>query len=242
MDFEAQRKKRMEDLAIKRKRLEEMRKQRSEKNSTAETPTVTETISPSPQVESTPPPPPQASSNIDVDDLVNSLLSNDTEPSTVTSTTTTQDNTDLVTDASPPVALVLSRLEHTRQRSSEWTTCQNVCTFTISPVVPEVYEKGIQTESSTDPLEDENDPPRVPHSPEPYQRSPQRSRQRSRGDSAAEEGTETINKSASTDTIPVISYTPEEVNDIVVRPLYTIHSIFSSLLCCDEKRSRVLMC
>jgi hypothetical protein len=207
MDFEAQRKKRMEDLAIKRKRLEEMRKQRSEKNSVAEPTTLPE---PTPSVVATPPP---SREDTSVDDLVNSLLSSDVDPS-ISTTSTSQDESN---NDSPPPAPVLSRLEHTRQRSTEWTTCQNVCSFTILPVVPEVYEKGIQTEVSTDPMdkEDEEDTESTPNSQESstyHRSSPQKTHRRSRGDSIAEEETQTKPINSATPA----AYTPEEVNEIVV--------------------------
>ena len=207
MDFEAQRKKRMEDLAIKRKRLEEMRKQRSAKNSTAELTPSSETASP-PQTVSTPPTPP----SVDVDDLVNSLLSSDNEPST----TVTQEDTipHTSTEDTPPPTPTLSRLEHTKQRSAEWTTCQNVCSFTILPVVTEMYDKGSQTEASTDTVEDEKAPHIPPQSPE-YHRTPQRSRHRSRGDSTGEDDSQSPTKAVVTAPVP-FSYTPEDINDIVV--------------------------
>ena len=197
MDFEAQRKKRMEDLALKRKRLEEMRKQRSEKNVELESHDVAT------------PPPPAATLSPDissVDDLVNSLLSSDKAPPPIT----TQEELTI----SPP-APILSRLEQIRLRSAEWTTCQNVCSFTIQPVVPEVYEKGIQTEASTDPMEnnDDNESEICTQESSSYFRSPQRPRQRSRGDSAIEE--ESMSKPV-TSAAPLVAYSAEEVNSIVV--------------------------
>lgn len=204
MDFEAQRKKRMDDLAMKRKRLEEMRKQRSEKNNAAAdtAPAVSPTVvaaSPTPEDPS------------GVDDLVNSLLlGNTTEPPAAATLE--------AGNSPPPAAPVLSRLEHTRQRSAEWTTCQNSCSFTILPKVIEVYEKGTQTEeASTDPMEDGDDAAvPQPLQTSPYHRSPQapRTRQRSRGDSITEGASLSSVSGALT-----MTYTPEEVNDIVVRQL-----------------------
>lgn len=210
MDFEAQRKKRMEDLALKRKRLEEMRKQRAEKNATPE---VTAEVStpPPPPTEVTPPP-----DTTSVDDLVNSLLSSDNDPPPVT-TETTDSSTSNVAPVAPPPAL--SRLEQTRLRAAEWTTCQNVCSFTVLPVVPEVYEKGIQTEAATEARSEDSDTDgnttiQEAHS---YHRSPQRPRQRSRGDSAVEEDTP-VKPNTVTGSAPptAASLTPEDISNIVV--------------------------
>lgn len=207
MDFEAQRKKRMEDLAIKRKRLEEMRKQRAEKNATPEVPAEVPTPPP-PPTEVTPPP-----DTTSVDDLVNSLLSSDNDPPPVTTETTDSSTTDMTPVAPPPT---LSRLEQTRLRASEWTTCQNVCSFTVLPVVPEVYEKGIQTEASTEVRSEDSDTDGKTSVPEVhnYHRSPQRPRQRSRGDSTVDEDTP-VKPTTGTTPSAVASLTPEDISNIV---------------------------
>mmetsp|Transcript_13315 Transcript_13315/g.21810 ORF Transcript_13315/g.21810 Transcript_13315/m.21810 type:complete len:730 (+) Transcript_13315:72-2261(+) len=208
MDFEAQRKKRMEDLAIKRKRLEEMRKQRAEKSSA---PDVNTEVAPPPPptIEVTPPP-----DTTSVDDLVNSLLSSDNDPSPTTTETTTESSASNVTPVAPTP--VLSRLEQTRLRAAEWTTCQNVCSFTVLPVVPEVYEKGIQTEASTEDQSEDSDADGKTSVQEAhaYHRSPQRPRQRSRGDSTVEEDTP-VKPTTATPPPAAASLTTEDISTIV---------------------------
>ena len=205
MDFEAQRKKRMEDLAQKRKRLEEMRKQRAEKSRVTES---ASSIVTQDKVSTPPPPPPDDTS---VDDLVKSLLADGDPPST---TDNTKSEEKKVNDA-PETPPALSRLEIIRQRSTEWSTCQNVCTFTILPVVSEVYEKGTQTEGTSD--QEVNDVETSSESQETfaYHRSPQRPRQRSRGDSTIEEESPSKPKT-STSAAPAVTCSADEVNKIVV--------------------------
>ena len=204
MDFEAQRKKRMEDLANKRKRLEEMRRQRSEKMSTTG---ATEDIT----VEATksPPTPPVLSHEAEsVDELVNSLLSKNDEPPAVTSPQKEE--------APPePLTSVLSRLELIQERSKEWTTCQNVCFFSIEPHFPEVYEKSVQTDISQDIANDRTDDDdeeshSIPeHMSSPSQRTPQRTRRRSRADSCHSVEKKPLESK-------VKEFTQDEVQDILV--------------------------
>jgi hypothetical protein len=141
MDHEAQKKKRMEELEAKRKRLEEMRKMR-------QTRATEQAAEPAPAAE---PAVPSESSN--VEDLVNSLL---TEPVGVS-------NDDLVNDTTQtpgPAAVAeyttapLSRLEIARMRAAELTTVSDVIRIHIEPVTTETYSKECQTDEVYD---DDND-------------------------------------------------------------------------------------
>lgn len=140
MDFETQRKKRMEELEIKRKRLEEMKKAKDKNSATS-----TEVPSPKPVLTDAISQPDK--SRADLDDLVNSLLApssnevkadeeNHIEPATIVHTIPIK----------PKVV-------------QELTTMKGMATFSILPSRVETYEKEIQTDEVivTDTLNEEND-------------------------------------------------------------------------------------
>lgn len=153
MDHEAQKKKRMEELEAKRKRLEEMRKMRQNRAEQAAEPVTT--------VENDTP-----SESSNVEDLVNSLLTEPIPEAIEALTLTVASTPAAITESAPPP---LTRLDYAKIRSRELTTVQDVIRIHIEPVVTETYAKECQTDELFDDIDDRNSesehtPHRRPHS------------------------------------------------------------------------------
>jgi dynein intermediate chain len=133
MDFEIQRKKRMEDLEIKRKRLEEMKKMRSERLTAADA-SSEETSKPAPApvaISNIPPP----NKNADLDELVSSLLSTPVE----TKSDSYDNNVKMDTPVVAPIVI--------EKPKPILETFKRVATFSIAAIRTEKYDKDIQTDA-----------------------------------------------------------------------------------------------
>lgn len=122
----------MEELEAKRKRLEEMRKLRKTRSSAetaSETPVNTAATN----------------ERENVDDLVNSLLTDPVPEVVETVNETTETPEESVSASVAP----LSRLELAKLRASELSTVTEVVRIDIAPKVIETYEKECQTEDSS---------------------------------------------------------------------------------------------
>lgn len=138
MDFEAQRKKRMEDIEQKRKRLEEMRKMRKERT---DTPPAVETPAPAAEV-----------SRADVDTLVSSLLGTSIAPK------------EELPSPIPPAAPVISPEDMIREKAKRLSIVANTTTVSVQPLSHELYHKETQTEFLPI-FHDEDDEPHSPRTP-----------------------------------------------------------------------------
>jgi hypothetical protein len=140
-DFESQqRKKRLEDIENKRKRLEEMRKLRKDRVD------VTSSQNTPPDVKA------PAAEKINVDDLVNSLLTQPDEAKI---------NEDI--DSSKSVQPSFSVQDYRKMRAAELTTISNVFRINIAPVIVEKYEHSQQTEPIDILSDEEVDMNATPH-------------------------------------------------------------------------------
>jgi hypothetical protein len=133
-DFEdQQRRKRLEDLENKRKRLEEMRKMKKDRVQAPSStpPTVAAPASVNTDV-------------INVDDLVNSLLSPSSSNAVIGNLSS------LVPESVPvvaPASLNSMNLDDIRRmRAQELVTIPNVVQINIFPCISETYEKGTQAD------------------------------------------------------------------------------------------------
>lgn len=165
MDFETQRKKRMQDLEEKRRRLEEMRKSRKDRAETTEDagiPSSSSSGASENQKAATAPSSSSSSaasasggsSSIDerarVDDLVNSLLVAPVHEQVPSSSTT-------ATPPPPPLhgaSSSVDRKQAARDKAKTFTVTKCQGTIHILPTVKETYNKSIQTEAND---EDDDD-------------------------------------------------------------------------------------
>eukprot|EP00602_Paraphysomonas_sp_CaronLab_P005242 CAMPEP_0185037642 /NCGR_PEP_ID=MMETSP1103-20130426/32359_1 /TAXON_ID=36769 /ORGANISM="Paraphysomonas bandaiensis, Strain Caron Lab Isolate" /LENGTH=703 /DNA_ID=CAMNT_0027575719 /DNA_START=47 /DNA_END=2155 /DNA_ORIENTATION=- len=131
-NFEAQRKKRMEDLENKRKRLEEMRKMKKEREMEQNISSSTTSTAPTASTASTVP------AKSDIDDLVNSLL-------TTSDSSSTNENTMNVSEVSTSQPIV-SREEERKKIFSELVV-SNAVQINIAPIICETYDKECQTDN-----------------------------------------------------------------------------------------------
>lgn len=142
MDFEAQRKKRLEALEEKKKRLDEMKKIKQERESTRSTTTVAPTI-----VESS------SKERSDVDDLVNSLLQSSSssapEPTVEASQTIapkTEPKVAPSTTIEPVTKTETTSAAHKVTKQKTFSVVKGLAAFQTLPSQVESYEKGTQTD------------------------------------------------------------------------------------------------
>jgi len=134
MDFETQRRKRMEALEDKKKRLEEMRKMRKDRVDGGQEGDIPNQIN-------------IQDSRVDVDNLVNSLLVNDLSSISISSTETSNEK---VQDGDCNSNLRVSRQDFANERKSQLRTVRPSLIINIPPSIAETYEKESQTDSVDD--------------------------------------------------------------------------------------------
>ena len=146
MDFETQRKKRMQDLEEKRRRLDEMRKLRKDRTDAAEdVPAVENSQKAVSVAASSTTTASSADERAQVDDLVSSLLVSSLHESIPSTNTTTSSSSGVNSSNIPPPPV--DRKQAARAKALTLTLSKCSSGVQILPTVRETYDKSSQTDS-----------------------------------------------------------------------------------------------